>query len=94
MKGFPSVELLKSTHAFPCVFTFKVIGGAEHGFMVRVLKATRDALEINVDPEYKYRQTSHGEHLAITIEAYVETPEKVLDVYHALSKVEGVIFLM
>ncbi|MCB0419264.1 MAG: DUF493 family protein [Bdellovibrionales bacterium] len=49
---------------------------------------------MNVDPEYKYRQTSHGEHLAITIEAYVETPEKVLDVYHALSKVEGVIFLM
>lgn len=94
MKGFPSIELLNSTHEFPCVFTFKVIGRETDGFLVRALQAVRTALGIDTDPKYSFRQTQGGDHIAITIDANVASAEQVLTVYHALAALDGVLVLL
>ena len=42
MIKLPAVELLESRHAFPCHYTFKVIGSAEENFTARVVACVRD----------------------------------------------------
>jgi putative lipoic acid-binding regulatory protein len=89
-----SVELLNDTHAFPCVFVFKVIGRVENGFAARVVAAVRDELAQAVDPPFKTRMTLNGRHVAVTLEPTVESAEQVLAVYRRMRTLTGLVMLL
>ena len=50
MQDLPAIELLESTHTFPCPYTFKVIGRAEGNFVGRVVQSVRRELPPDIEP--------------------------------------------
>jgi len=94
MKHLPSIELLEDRHTFPGLYTFKVIGAVEEGFVGRAVVAVREAIGAEADPKFELRQTPSGRHVSITLEPNVESAEQVLAVYESLSKIEGVVLVM
>ena len=90
----PSVELLELRHAFPCTYTFKVIGAADDNFTVRVVAAVRDELRLEVDPPYSLRSTRDEVHVAVTLEPLCDSPQQVLAVYSRLTGMNGVVMLL
>lgn len=88
------LDLLNSTHAFPCRFTFKVIGRDESGFAARAVAAVCSALPAGSTPESSSRQTANGRHVAVTIEPTVASAEQVLEIYVELQRLEGLVLLL
>ena len=93
MDQLPAIELLESTHTFPGPYIFKVIGGAERGFVARTVAAVRDALAIEVDPPYQTRDARGGQHVAVTLEPHVQSAWQVLAVYRRLRAMAGLVML-
>ena len=89
-----SVELLNDTHAFPCVFVFKVIGRVENGFAARVVAAVRDELGEATDPPYRFRESVGGRHVSVTLEPTVQTVHQVLAVYRRIKAQAGLVLMM
>jgi putative lipoic acid-binding regulatory protein len=79
-----SVELLENTHHFPGPYMFKVIGREENGFVARVVAAVRDALAHEADPPFKFRHTTGGRHVSVTLEPVVQDGSEVLAVYRRI----------
>lgn len=94
MVQLPSVELLESRHAFPCHFTFKVIGAAQDNFTARVVACVRDELRMEIDPPFTIKNTEHGRHVSVTIEPMCETVQQVLAIYSRLSGMDGLVMLL
>jgi putative lipoic acid-binding regulatory protein len=90
----PSIELLESTHAFPCPYMFKVIGRVEDGFVARVVAAVRDELAEEVDPPHSTRSTAGGRHVSVTLEPTVQTARQVLAVYRRVRTLRGLVMLL
>jgi putative lipoic acid-binding regulatory protein len=90
----PSIELLESTHKFPCVFTFKAIGLTSNDFVDRVLAAVKHELKTDVDPPYSSRVTAGVKHTSVTIEPTVTSAEQVIAIYHRIHAVEGIVMMM
>jgi hypothetical protein len=88
-----SIELLKSTHQFPCRYVFKVIGRAEGGFVSRVVAAVRAELAQDQDPPYTCREATSGRHVAVSLEPTVQTPQQVLAVYQRIRGVVGLVMM-
>jgi putative lipoic acid-binding regulatory protein len=86
-----SIELLESTHHFPCPYMFKVIGRVENGFVARVVAAVRDELSHPADPPFKLRQSAGGRHIAVTLEPVVQTGHEVLAVYRRIQQTDGLV---
>jgi putative lipoic acid-binding regulatory protein len=86
-----SIELLESTHQFPCPYMFKVIGRFENGFVGRVVAAVREALAQEADPPFKVRQSAGGRHLSVTLEPVVHTGQEVLAVYQRIRGMQGLV---
>jgi putative lipoic acid-binding regulatory protein len=94
MDRLPAIELLESTHNFPCQYTFKVIGLAEENFVGRVLQAVRRVLPADAEPSFSSRHTAGGKHVSVTIEPLLETAADVLAVYRELSEVQGTVLFL
>jgi putative lipoic acid-binding regulatory protein len=94
MQYLPSIELLESTHRFPCAYMFKAIGLTSRGFAARTVAAVRDALEEETDPPFKVRETPSGKHVSVTVEPTVQTAEQVLEVYRRLRGLAGLLLLL
>lgn len=92
-EDLPSIELLESTHQFPCPYMFKVIGAVDRGFVARVVASVRDELGESIDPPYSMRTTSGGRHVAVTLEPTIQTAQQVLAVYRRLQATAGLRFL-
>jgi putative lipoic acid-binding regulatory protein len=90
----PAIELLESTHAFPGVYVFKVIGRSEGAFAERVVAAARDALGLAVDPPFRVRSAAGGRHVAVTLEPHLATAYEVLAVYRRLRATEGLVMFL
>jgi putative lipoic acid-binding regulatory protein len=86
-----SIELLESTHRFPCPYMFKVIGRVENGFVARVVAAIRDALAHEADPPFRFREAVGGRHVSVTVEPVVQTGQEVLAVYRRLRRTRGLV---
>lgn len=93
MAHLPSLDLLKATHSFPCVYVFKAIGNVEQNFQVRVIAAIREELELTNDPTFGVRTTPDGKHVAVTLELKVETPEAILAIYHRILAIPGLVMV-
>jgi putative lipoic acid-binding regulatory protein len=91
MNNIPPLELLESTHTFPCAYMFKVIGRVEDGFVARVVAAVRDELAQPADPPFRFRHTPSGRHVAVTLEPQVQTASDVLAVYRRIHKTTGLV---
>ncbi len=89
----PAIELLESTHNFPCRYLFKIIGADEDDFTARVISAVRVALEASVDPPHRLRRTSGGRHVSVTLEPVLRSAHEVLAVYRSLCDTDGVMIL-
>jgi putative lipoic acid-binding regulatory protein len=92
--NLPSTELLEKRHAFPCHYTFKVIGYADENFTARVIACVRDELQLAVDPPFSLRTTEHGRHVAVTLEPMCQSSQQVLAVYSRLSGMDGLVMLL
>lgn len=92
--NLPPLELLERTHRFPCQYVFKAIGRVEAGFAARVVAGVRETLSQDVDPPHRFRQTSSGRHISVTLEPTVESAEEVLAVYERISHMPGLIVLL
>jgi putative lipoic acid-binding regulatory protein len=90
----PAVELLESTHTFPGVYVFKVIGRSDGAFVERVVAATRQALDWAADPPFRVRRAAGGRHVAVTLEPYVATAQEVLAVYRRLRETDGLVMFL
>ena len=93
MNNLPAIDLLEATHQFPGEYTFKVIGHLSNLFVARSVALMRQALDMEIDPPYTFRQTANGRFVAVTFQAPVESAEQVLEVYSHLRQVEGLIML-
>ena len=91
MAGMPTVELLESQYDFPCRFTMKAIGKVEDDFVLRVVFAVRDELNMTADPAFRTNETKGGRHVSVTVEPVFETPQQVLALYSRLSQLDGLV---
>lgn len=89
----PPLELLKSTHTFPCVYTYKAIGSGPE-FESEVVRTVQNAAGLEKPPHHSRRQSSSGKHLSLTIEVHVDSAERVLAIYAAIERVEGLSLLL
>lgn len=94
MLNLPPAELLESRHAFPCRYTFKVIGESSNNFTARVVSAVRRELQLDVDPPFSFRQTRNGHHIAVTLEPVCDSSQQVLAVYGRLTGMDGLVMLL
>lgn len=94
MNDLPTIELLESTHAFPCPYTFKVIGRAEANFVGRVVQSVRGELPEDNEPPFSSRRTAAGRHVSVTIEPTLDSASQVLDIYRSLSELDGLVLLL
>jgi len=94
MDRVPPIELLESTHHFPCPYMFKAIGKVENGFAARLVAAVREELAAEVDPPFRVREAVGGRHVAVSIEPVVQTAQQVLNVYQRISKITGLVFVL
>ena len=94
MIRLPSVELLESRHAFPCHYTFKVIGSAADNFTARVVACVRNELLMETDPPFSLRNTEHGRHVSVTLEPMCNSSQQVLAIYSRLSGIDGLVMLL
>jgi len=92
--GLPDLDLLNSTHEFPCPYTFKAIGTPNEHFVGRVLEAVKKALDESAEPSFSTRTTPSGRHISVTIEPDVRDAEHVHEIYRHLQQVEGLFMLM
>jgi putative lipoic acid-binding regulatory protein len=90
----PAIELLESTHDFPGVYVFKVIGRSEGAFAERVVAAARDALGWDVDPPFRVRAAAGGRHVSVTLEPHLATAHEVLAVYRRLRATNGLVMFL
>ncbi len=90
----PPIDLLHSTHTFPTDYTFKVIGSVENAFVDRVVAAARQAAYDSTKLQHSTRHTEGGKHVAVTLSVHAPSAEAVLEIYHALAKLEGLVLLM
>lgn len=91
---FPSIELLESTHQFPCQYTFKAIGLTTDCFVERVLAAVKQELDPDAEPAFSTRMTAGGKHTGVTVEPEVDSAHHVIAIYHRIHALEGIVMVM
>lgn len=85
---------LMAVHSFPETYVFKVIGVNSPGFIARVVQAAVNALGGGDRLTVSTRESAAGRHVSVTLNAYVEDADEVLDAYELLTVVRGVRFLV
>jgi len=91
--SFPSVDLLRETHAFPGRYLFKAVGLTSE-FRNRVEHAVREEVGKDRELAVSTRSSASGRHTAVSIEAVVSSPEQVVAVYRRLAAIEGLTLLL
>ena len=89
-----SLERLRHNHRFPGPYMFKVIGDNTPDFMANVVQTVVMVLGGKVYPEVETRESSKGNHQAVTLVVRVPDAERVLAVYAELRQIVGVRLLL
>ncbi len=90
----PPIDLLEATHTFPGPFLFKAIGAHNKGFVARIVAAIREEMRYESDPPYELRETSSGRHVAVSVELWVDSAERIRSIYERILKVEGLVLAL
>jgi putative lipoic acid-binding regulatory protein len=90
----PPLELLEATHVFPGKYVFKAIGPNSDEFIETVIGIVRSELGHEFDPPYQLNRSTHGRHVSVTIEPFVDTPQQILAIYERLRHVEGLAMML
>ncbi len=85
----PDINLLKETHDFPLMFTFKVIGDHHAEFATDILNKAVAAVGPSREITHTVRMSANGNHAAVTIKVMCHTADEVHGVYTELLKVTG-----
>lgn len=94
MNRIPSVELLNSTHQFPCFYTFKAIGKTEADFEKALRTVVQTAIGAAALPAFSSRTTPDGKHVSVTVELRVTSAEKVVGLYEKMLGTPGIVLLL
>jgi uncharacterized protein len=78
------LEKLEATHQFPDNYAFKFIVKPEHQKKVE---------DLVPEAEIKLKPSSGNKYVSITISAYMNSSEAVVDVYKKAHTIEGIIAL-
>ncbi|SIN97335.1 hypothetical protein SAMN05444166_1855 [Singulisphaera sp. GP187] len=89
----PSLDLLESTHFFPGVYRIKAIGITDENFEARVIEVVGLQLASPSEIDYTVRTTPGGRHIAITIDATVQSAQQVREIYALLGELKGLTLL-
>ena len=87
-------DRLTAVHSFPETYVFKVIGDNSQEFISRVVQAAVNAMGRDHELEVDTRESRAGRHVSVTLSAYVDDADTVLDAYELLRVVQGVRFLV
>lgn len=87
------IENLNAAHAFPCAYTFKVIGENTPELLNGALRVMA-LLVPGVEPRVSKRESSHGRHVSLTLELTVQDAETVVLVYAELRRLGGLKMLL
>lgn len=93
MPDYPSIELLESTHAFPCGYMFKVIGENDAMLAARVMDAIRQEIPEEHEPAVNVRRTASGRHMCVTIEPRVADASQVIAIYQRIYALDGLVMV-
>jgi putative lipoic acid-binding regulatory protein len=70
---------------FPCVFRFKAVGVAAHGFVRDVLARVGTVIGRAVrEDEHTVRASSQGRYESVTVELVVHTGDEIYEIYEAM----------
>lgn len=78
-------QLLEDGHTWPCFYDFKFIVPSGQ---LSILKAL---FEENV--EFKERPSSEGKYTSLSVRAFLQSPEEVIEIYQKVSVIKGIISL-
>lgn len=81
-------ERLDACHDWPCTYTFKFIvpAAAEREIKNVLVEELKDA-------EFSVRPSSKGNWVSVSVDAVLDSSDKVLEVYQSVRNIEGVISL-
>ena len=82
------LEKLNAAHAFPCSYTFKLIGPAE----ARIEKDALDIVESEMPgtaPIVRTRHSAKGNHLSVTLVLPMPDAESVAHMYERFYAIDG-----
>jgi putative lipoic acid-binding regulatory protein len=88
------VAMLESTHTFPCVYQFRVIGTNSPSFVASILQAVIIVIGPKQQPKIETRESAGGKHVSIHIHVHVLNASSVLKLYDTLKSMEGVKYLL
>lgn len=94
MNNLPPIELLESTHDFPCRYTFKAFGAHGEALVESTRRAAAGVAGSEDHVTYTYRASSGGKHACVTLDVYVQTAHQVHAVYVELQSLDEVRMLM
>lgn len=94
MSNMPSIELLESTHNFPCHFVFKVIGNPKDQFAERIRQAVDSLMPANHGATFAVRPSSKGRHISVSVDVIVASAETVQRLYEQFLKLDGLEMLL
>lgn len=92
--SLPPLELLESTHSFPCRYVFKVIGHNSQEFVDANRRVAAGVVGSAEHVELSYRVSAQGNHGSVTLDVYVTGAEQILAIYTALKDVPGLRMLL
>jgi putative lipoic acid-binding regulatory protein len=86
----PNIELIKSQHKFPGLYTFKVIGDNREDFIADALTLAMNAIGEDRECSHTARESAAGNHVAVTLSIAFNSAEEVHRVYENLLKLKGI----
>ncbi|GMV38673.1 MAG: hypothetical protein AMXMBFR64_03890 [Myxococcales bacterium] len=86
-------DRLAAVHAFPCRYTFKLIGARSPALERSVLEAIEAVLP-GERPTVSHRPSATGKYLALTVEIEAPSVTAVLDLYERFRVIEGLTHLL
>ena len=90
MSQLPPLELLDSTHQFPCHYTLKIVGSPADAFLEKVkevfLKSSSHRISV--------RMTSKKKHASVTVDVWVSSSTEVHFWYEEALKIDGLVLII
>lgn len=94
MTHIPTIESLEKAHRFPTNYIIKVIGAIENDFAHRVSSVVSGILPDPSTTKFSSRSSANGRHVAVTVEATVDSATTIQRLYQDLLALDGLVMLL